>query len=99
MKYMLLIRQGATPTPLSDGRGFLGGRKGGGLSCLQGDQRDPGVSPGLQLQPPETATHRAGAGRQAPISHQGLAKYIPSLPASRPRLTKRVDPGLIPPRT
>jgi YCII-related domain len=34
----------------------FGGREGGGLRCVQGDQETPGVSPGQQMQPPETAT-------------------------------------------
>jgi hypothetical protein len=58
MKYMLLIHQGAAPTPRSSDE----------WEKLSEDERDaiygayrainetPGVSPGLQLQPPETAT-------------------------------------------
>jgi hypothetical protein len=58
MKYMLLIHQGTAPTPRSPEE----------WECLSEDEQKavfadyqainetPGVSPGLQLEPPETAT-------------------------------------------
>jgi hypothetical protein len=58
MKYMLLIHQGDTPTPYD----------ADAWECLSEDERNavyaaykeinetPGVVPGLQMQPPETAT-------------------------------------------
>ncbi len=58
MKYMLLIHQGSAPTPYSP-------EEWGRLSedeqqQIVDDYREinetPGVTPGLQLQPPETAT-------------------------------------------
>jgi hypothetical protein len=58
MKYMLLIHQGATPTPrdpeawarLSEGE------QKAVYADYKAISETPGVSPGLQLQPPETAT-------------------------------------------
>jgi len=58
MKYMLLIHQGAAPTPRSpdeweslseDERKAIHG-------AYKAINETPGVSPGLQLQPPEAAT-------------------------------------------
>jgi hypothetical protein len=58
MKYMLLIHQGTTPTPYSP-------EEWGRLSedeqkeiygAYKAINETPGVSPGLQLQPPEAAT-------------------------------------------
>ena len=58
MKYMLLIHQGDAPTPYS-------AQEWGRLSeheqkrigdAYRAINETPGVSPGLQLQPPETAT-------------------------------------------
>jgi hypothetical protein len=57
MKYMLLIHQGSAPTPRSDGWDSLSQDE---QDAVYADYRaineTPGVSPGLQLQPPETAT-------------------------------------------
>jgi len=57
MKYMLLIHQGTTPTPPSDEWERLSeDEKGAVHEAYRGISETPGVSPGLQLQPPETAT-------------------------------------------
>jgi hypothetical protein len=57
MKYMLLIHQGATPTPPSDAWESLSeDEKGAIYGAYKAINETPGVSPGLQLQPPETAT-------------------------------------------
>jgi len=57
MKYMLLIHQGATPTPPSDEWESLSeDEKGAVYGAYKAINETPGVSPGLQLQPPETAT-------------------------------------------
>ena len=57
MKYMLLIHQGATPTPGSDEWERLSeDEKGAVYGAYKALNETPGVSPGLQLQPPETAT-------------------------------------------
>jgi hypothetical protein len=57
MKYMLLIHQGSTPTPPSDEWESLSeDEKGAVYGAYKAISETPGVSPGLQLQPPETAT-------------------------------------------
>ena len=57
MKYMLLIHQGSTPTPPSDAWDSLSDDERGAIySAYKAISATPGVSPGLQLQPPETAT-------------------------------------------
>ena len=57
MKYMLLIHQGSTPLPGSDEWERLSEEeKGAVYAAYKGINETPGVSPGLQLQPPETAT-------------------------------------------
>ncbi len=57
MNYMLLIHQGATPTPGSDEWERLSeDEKGAVYGAYKALTETPGVSPGLQLQPPETAT-------------------------------------------
>ncbi|MBA3567361.1 MAG: hypothetical protein H0W31_10995, partial [Actinobacteria bacterium] len=57
VKYMLLIQQGATPNPGSDEWESLSeDEKGAVYSAYKALNETPGVSPGLQLQPPETAT-------------------------------------------
>jgi hypothetical protein len=57
MKYMLLIHQGATPTPPSEAWDRLPeDEKQAVYRSYQAINETPGVSPGLQLQPPETAT-------------------------------------------
>jgi hypothetical protein len=57
MKYMLLIHQGTTPlpgTPAWDG--LTEDEQGAVYAAYRALNETPGVSPGLQLQPPETAT-------------------------------------------
>jgi hypothetical protein len=57
MKYMLLIHQGTTPlpgTPAWDG--LTEDEQGAVYAAYKALTETPGVSPGLQLQPPETAT-------------------------------------------
>jgi hypothetical protein len=57
MKYMLLIHQGSTPLPGSDAWDNLSeDEKGAVYAAYKAINENPGVSPGLQLQPPETAT-------------------------------------------
>ncbi|HEY7830484.1 MAG TPA: YciI family protein [Solirubrobacteraceae bacterium] len=57
MKYMLLIHQGTTPTPPSEQWESLSAdEKGAIYSAYKAISETPGVSPGLQLEPPETAT-------------------------------------------
>jgi hypothetical protein len=58
MKYMMLIHQGDAPTPYSPeewGRLSEDEQKAV-YSAYHGINETPGVSPGLQLQPPEAAT-------------------------------------------
>jgi hypothetical protein len=57
MKYMLLIHQGSTPLPGSDAWDALSEeQKGAVYGAYQAINEHPGVTPGQQLQPPETAT-------------------------------------------
>ena len=57
MQYMLLIHQGSTPLPGSDDWERLSeADKGKVYAAYQAINENPGVTPGLQLQPPETAT-------------------------------------------
>jgi len=58
MKYMLLIHQGSAPTPYDpEAWGRLSEDEQQAVySAYQTINETPGVSPGLQLQPPETAT-------------------------------------------
>jgi hypothetical protein len=57
MKYMLLIYQGTTPTPPSDAWERLSDEeKGAVYVAYQGINETPGVTPGQQMQGPETAT-------------------------------------------
>jgi hypothetical protein len=57
MKYMLLIHQGAAPTPPSDEWVSLSEDEQKAIyGAYKAINETPGVSPGLQLQPPETAT-------------------------------------------
>jgi hypothetical protein len=57
MKYMLLIHQGSTPLPGSDAWSALSEEeKGAVYGAYKGVNETPGVSPGVGLQPPETAT-------------------------------------------
>jgi len=57
MKYMLLIHQGATPTPgTEEWERLADDEKGAVYAAYRALTETPGVSPGLQLAPPETAT-------------------------------------------
>ncbi|MGH2840220.1 MAG: YciI family protein [Solirubrobacteraceae bacterium] len=57
MKYMLLIHQGSTPTPRTDDWDSLSeDEKAAVYAAYKGVSETPGVSPGLQLESPETAT-------------------------------------------
>ena len=57
MKYMLLIHQGSTPLPGSDEWERLSeDEKGAVYGAYKALNETPGVSPGLGLAPPETAT-------------------------------------------
>ena len=57
MKYMLLIHQGTTPTPPSDEwENLSDDEKGAVFAAYKAINETPGVSPGVQMQPPETAT-------------------------------------------
>ena len=57
MKYMLLIHQGTTPLPGSAAWDSLSEDEQGAVyAAYKALNETPGVSPGLQLQPPETAT-------------------------------------------
>ena len=57
MKYMLLIHQGTTPLPGSEEWERLSDEEKGAIYAdYKGINETPGVSPGMQMQPPETAT-------------------------------------------
>ena len=58
MKYMLLIHQGTTPTPSSpDAWAALSEQERKAVYEAYGAiNQTPGVTPGVQMQPPETAT-------------------------------------------
>jgi hypothetical protein len=58
MKYMLLIHQGTTPTPHdAEAWGRLSEDEQKAVYAdYQGINETPGVTPGVQMQPPETAT-------------------------------------------
>jgi hypothetical protein len=57
MKYMLLIHQGTTPTPPSEAWDNLpDDEKAAVYGAYKAIGETPGVTSGLQLQPPETAT-------------------------------------------
>jgi hypothetical protein len=57
MKYMLLIHQGTTPTPPSEAWDNLSeDEKGAVYAAYREINETPGVTSGLQLSPPETAT-------------------------------------------
>jgi hypothetical protein len=58
MKYMLLIHQGSAPTPRSpdEWATLSEDEQNGVYASYQAINENPGVTAGLQLQPPETAT-------------------------------------------
>jgi hypothetical protein len=57
MKYFLLIHQGTTPLPGSEAWDALSDEeKGAVYAAYKGLNETPGVTPGLQLQAPDTAT-------------------------------------------
>ena len=57
MKYMLLIHQGTTPTPPSaEWDALPEEQKGAIYGAYRTLNETPGVSPGVRMQPPETAT-------------------------------------------
>ena len=57
MKYMLLIHQGTTPLPGTDAWDRLSDDERGAVYAgYQAVNETPGMTPGQQLQPPETAT-------------------------------------------
>jgi hypothetical protein len=58
MKYMLLIHQGDTPTPSSpeDWARLSEEEQKAIYADYQAINQTPGVTPGIQMQPPETAT-------------------------------------------
>jgi hypothetical protein len=57
MKYLLLIHQGTTPLPGSDEwKSLSDEEKGAVYADYKAINETPGVSPGVQMQPPETAT-------------------------------------------
>jgi hypothetical protein len=57
MKYMLLIQQGDTPTPQSPEWGRLSqDEQKAVFADYQAINETPGVTPGVWMQPPETAT-------------------------------------------
>jgi len=57
MKYMLLIHQGTTPLPGSDEwEGLSQEEQRAVYGAYQAINETPGVSPGVQMQEPETAT-------------------------------------------
>jgi hypothetical protein len=57
MKYMLLIHQGSTPLPGSDAWESLSDdEKNAVFGAYKAINENPGVTPGQQLSPPETAT-------------------------------------------
>jgi hypothetical protein len=57
MKYMLLIHQGTTPLPGSEAWDRLSGEQQGAVyAAYKAINENDAVSPGMQMQPPETAT-------------------------------------------
>jgi hypothetical protein len=57
MKYMLLIHQGDTPLPGShEWESLSDEEKGSVFAAYKAINEIPGVSPGVQMQPPESAT-------------------------------------------
>ena len=57
MKYMLLIHQGTTPLPGTDAWESLSDEQKGAVYAAYGEiNQTPGVTPGVRMQSPETAT-------------------------------------------
>ncbi len=57
MKYMLLIHQGTTPLPgTEEWEGLSADEQGAVYGAYKALNENPGVTPGVQMQPPETAT-------------------------------------------
>jgi hypothetical protein len=57
MKYMLLIHQGTTPLPgTAEWDSLSADERGAVYADYKAINETPGVSPGVQMQPPETAT-------------------------------------------
>ena len=57
MKYLLLIQQGDTPVPGTEAWESLSQEEQGQVyAAYQGVNETPGVTPGVWMQPPETAT-------------------------------------------
>ena len=57
MKYMLLIHQGTTPLPgTPEWEGLSDEQKGAVYAAYKAINETPGLTPGEQMQPPETAT-------------------------------------------
>ena len=57
MKYMLLIHHGTTPTPETPEWASLSDEQKGAIySSYRALNENPGVTPGLRMQPPELAT-------------------------------------------
>ena len=57
MKYMLLIHQGTTPTPRTEDWNALSEEEQGAVyAAYKAINETPGVTPGVQMQDPETAT-------------------------------------------
>lgn len=57
MKYMLLIHQGTTPLPGTEAWDALSPEEQGKVyAAYQALNETPGFEPGVQMQPPETAT-------------------------------------------
>src|SRR3954449_7362146 len=57
MKYMLLIHQGTTPTPRTeDWKDLSEQEQGAVFAAYKAINETPGVTPGVQMQDPETAT-------------------------------------------
>ena len=104
MKYMLMIHQGTTPTPLDpDAWATLSADEQQAIyAAYKAINETPGVTPGDGLQLPETATTVRVEGRQddhhrrSVRRDQGVAQRLPDLRGRRPRRRHRAgraDPG------
>ena len=104
MKYMLMIHQGTTPTPLDpEAWATLSADEQQAIyAAYKAINETPGVTPGNGLQPPETATTVRVQGRQddhdrrAVRRHQGVDQRLPDLRGRRSRRRDRAggaDPG------